>query len=214
MVPMGDALMEQIRDRCRSCYEGNAHGWDHACRVASLARRLAQRVGADENAAEALGYLHDMARQRESQGEVACHAQAGAEMACELLDELGVDPALSQDMVSSIKTHRASANLDAKSVLAALLQDADRLDAIGAVAVARVFVRAGRKGTPLHDPMKPPRPSYNGISATAINHFHEKILRLTPDTFHTAEAQRIAVERHRFVKEYVRRFLEEWDALV
>ena len=75
---------------------------------------------------------------------------------------------------------------------------------------ARVFARAGWSNTPLHDPSRPPKQAYDGRSETAVNHLLEKILRLK-DTLHTEPARRIAESRHRFVKEFVERFLKEWE---
>ena len=207
---MEDLVLNQIRERCMPCYRGNAHGWDHACRVAAMARRFAAQQGEDPKAAEALGYLHDMERHREELGQVACHAQAGAIQSEHLLAELKVEPRLALNMVRAVAMHRVSLKMEPQSALAAILQDADRLDALGAIAVARIFANAGCQGTPFHDPSLLPGSSYDGTSSTAINHFHEKILQLTPETFHTSMARQVAMDRYAFISEYVRRFLEEW----
>jgi uncharacterized protein len=95
------------------------------------------------------------------------------------------------------------------------VQDADRLDAIGAIAIGRTFLYAGWKGHPMHDPRLAPRDAmspeeYRTGKSTAINHFHEKLLKLK-DSINTVSAVRIAQERHRYMADYVERFYREWD---
>lgn len=99
-----------------------------------------------------------------------------------------------------------------------VVQDADRLDAIGAIAIARTFLYAGWIGHPIHDPEILPRDSmttkeYRQNKSTAINHFHEKLLKLK-NRINTPSAKRIADERHVYMEQYVKRFYQEWDGHV
>ena len=95
-----------------------------------------------------------------------------------------------------------------------IVSDADKLDALGAIGLARVFVYAGESGHSLYDPDVPVRKEFElaeyGKGTTAINHIHEKILRLK-DMMLTTEGRRMAEDRHKFVEEFVRRFMEEWE---
>ncbi len=96
-----------------------------------------------------------------------------------------------------------------------LVQDADRLDAIGAIGVARAFAYGGHKGRPLHDPAVPPVvhssfESYQQNTAPTINHFYEKLLHLQ-DRLNTPAARRAAAGRQAFMEAFLAQFLREWD---
>jgi uncharacterized protein len=94
---------------------------------------------------------------------------------------------------------------------AQILQDADRLDIIGAIGIARVFTRSGWSNTPIHDPKIKPKARYDGKSETSTNHIQEKLLKIK-DTINTKTARKIAEERHTYVKEFLDRLLKEWKA--
>jgi uncharacterized protein len=103
------------------------------------------------------------------------------------------------------------------SIEAALVQDADRLDAIGAIGIARAFAYGGHMGRPLHDPAVAPVEhnsfaSYQKNSAPTLNHFYEKLLHLK-DRLNTDAGRKVAHERHAFMEAYVARFLAEWDGI-
>jgi uncharacterized protein len=96
-----------------------------------------------------------------------------------------------------------------------VVQDADRLDAIGAMGIARVFVYSGAKGRPVHDPGVVAREAmtleeYRSGRDTAINHFYEKLLKLK-DLMNTPAGRRRAEGRHRFMEQYLEQFYGEWD---
>jgi uncharacterized protein len=95
------------------------------------------------------------------------------------------------------------------------VQDADRLDALGAVGIARAFAYGGSKGRALHEPGHAPErhasfAAYKASTGPTINHFHEKLLLLA-DRMNTASARRIARARHRFMERFLDRFHAEWD---
>ena len=95
------------------------------------------------------------------------------------------------------------------------MQDADRLDAMGAIGIARAFAYGGAKGRAIHDPAVQPTEhrtpeAYLKSGGSTINHFYEK-LPLLKDRMNTASGRAIAEERHRFMEEYLRRFYGEWE---
>ena len=97
----------------------------------------------------------------------------------------------------------------------AVVQDADRLDAIGAVGIARAFAFGGARGRALHDPEIPPTlhataGAYHTAGGPTTNHFHEKLL-LLKERMNTDAGRRLAEERHRFLEVFLERFLAEWD---
>ena len=97
-----------------------------------------------------------------------------------------------------------------------VVQDADRLDAIGAIGIARVFAYSGAKGRPIHDPNRTARETltlrdYRSGQDTAIMHFYEKLLKLK-DLMNTDYAKTLALHRHQFLEDYLDEFLAEWDA--
>ena len=101
------------------------------------------------------------------------------------------------------------------SLEARIVQDADRLDAIGAVGIARTFAYGGAKGRSIYEPGEPPRlhcsfAQYRRSRGHTINHFHEKLL-LVKARLHTREARRLARSRHAFMEVFLRRFHREWE---
>ena len=113
-------------------------------------------------------------------------------------------------------SYNGGANPPMRTPEGQVVQDADRLDAIGAIAIARAFLYAGWKGDPIYDPELKPRDAmtaaeYRTGKSTAINHFHEKLLKLK-DRINTPSAKGIAEERHAYMTAYVERFMDsEWD---
>ena len=102
-----------------------------------------------------------------------------------------------------------------KSLEGMVVQDADRLDALGAIGIARTFAYSGHKGQLIYDPGIPVRKDltleeYRNGRSTAINHFHEKLFNLA-DLMNTGYAKKVARERTEFMKEFVREFMSEWN---
>jgi len=208
----GEGVFEAIKREAEAYYRHSHHDRSHVERVYKLALRIAEEVGqpVDLDVLRAAALLHDVARAMEDEGLVDDHAKEGARIAREILKRVGFPESKIEKVAYCIEVHRFRSGVKPETIEAQILQDADRLDMLGAIGVARVFARAGWSNVPLHDPSKPPKRAYEGRSETAINHFFEKILKIK-DTLNTEPARRIAEGRHRFVEEFIERFLEEWE---
>ncbi|MFH1503285.1 MAG: HD domain-containing protein [Candidatus Diapherotrites archaeon] len=208
---MDEEFYENLRERIKIYFENGSggHGLDHTNRVFKNSLIISKGENVDLDIIQVAALLHDVARLKEDEGEVKCHAEEGAKMARSILIEMEFPQEKIEGVIHAINVHRYSKNLKPESREAEILQDADRLDALGASAIARIMSRAGKASIPIYDPKIPPKKEYGGAATTAINHFYEKILKIKPETFKTEKAREIAVERYNFIKEFVDRFLEE-----
>jgi len=139
-------------------------------------------------------------------------------MAGEWLREVGVDTDTTErvcEIVGTLSFKGAGVPSPMRTREGMVVQDADRLDAIGAIGIARTFAYGGYKSRPLHDPDAPPllhdsAEAYIANTGSTINHFYEKLL-LLKDLMNTATARDLAVQRHAFMEEFLDRFYKEWD---
>lgn len=199
-----------VRDHLGS--EPTGHDWWHAERVRSLAKHIAAEEGADVLVVELAALLHDVADAKFTGSE-----ESGPRAAREWLSALSVGT----DTVESVATivermsyQGALAPEKPLSVEGRCVQDADRLDAMGAIGIARTFAYGGFVRRPLYDPeipveMHATAHAYRSNVGTTINHFHEKLL-LIKDRLHTDSARRIAEQRHDFMVRFLDQFHDEW----
>lgn len=195
--------------------EGSGHDWAHIRRVWLMARRLAAaEPGADALVTELAALLHDIADWKFYGGDY----EAGPRAARAWLLGQGTDEHLIarvETIIREVSFKGLGVATPVSSLEAALVQDADRLDAIGAIGIARAFAYGGHKGRALHDPAVSPEAhesfaSYQKNTAPTLNHFYEKLLHLK-DRLNTDAARAVAIQRHAFMENYVARFLAEWD---
>lgn len=194
--------------------EGSGHDWFHIQRVWTMSKRLAQSEGADLLIVELAALLHDIADHKFHGGDDT----VGPKVAREWLERLGVSPRDINHITTIIKDlsfKGAQVETPMQSIEGQIVQDADRLDAIGAIGIARAFAYGGYKGQELHNPDKPPIAhdsfeAYKKSNGPTINHFYEKLF-LLKNRMNTKAAKKIAEERHKFMEEYVARFLKEWE---
>jgi len=206
-----DFVFEKMKSKSEEFFTLSHHDKSHVDRVYRLAVRIANEEGADLDVVKAAALLHDVARAMEDEGKIDDHALESAKMARKVLEEVNFPKEKTIEVIHCIETHRFREGIEAKSLEAKILQDADRLDIIGAIGIARVFMRGGWSNQPLYDPSIPPKKKYDGKSLTPINHIHEKILKIK-ETINTSTAKRIAKERHQFVEQFLDRLLKEWNA--
>ncbi len=173
------------------------HAFDHVLRVYRLAERIGRAEGADLRVLLTAALLHDIARDEPD------HHLRGAEQARELL--AGHDPAFVDAVVHCIAAHRFRKGPEPRTLEARILQDADKLDAIGAIGVARAFAHAGHYGEPLCAPLdevmqsRPDAPGH-----TPVHEYWHKLRHLA-ERLHTPTARAIARERHAFMEAFFQR---------
>lgn len=190
--------LDKISEYCRELFGKDASGHDyfHLKRVAKLAGDIALRENADYFITVAGAWLHDV-------GDVKLFErpdQAILDMK-EFLTSIEISSKRIEEILVAVQDISYSKGNVPQSVEGKIIQDADRIDAIGAIGVARTFAYGGAKGQLMyHDEYK---------SGTSIQHFYDKILKLK-DTLHTDTAKELAEKRHRFVESFLHQFLEEW----
>lgn len=189
-----------------------SHDWEHTLRVHRLCRRIGPIEGANMLVLECAAFLHDIgrARQDSTNGSI-CHAVKGAQMAAGILNDLALPAASKENIVHCVRAHRFRDGHEPATVEARVLFDADKLDAIGAVGVARAYLFAGELGASLHNPGLPPEEA-KPYSKNDTGH-REYIVKLSKirDKLLTAEGRRMARDRHDFMAAFFDRFLEEYQ---
>lgn len=183
-------LIQNAREFAKSFFEREGtHGFSHVERVFNLCMHIGKEEGADLEVLGLAALLHDIARPLEDSGKVKDHAIEGARLARRYLRSIGYPEEKVEAVAHAIEAHRFSRGPGPKTLEAKILSDADKLDAIGAVGIARVFMYSGEHGRDIE---------------ASIRHFEEKILKLK-DLMYTETAKRIAEERHRFTEEFIKR---------
>lgn len=211
-------MEEKIVDRVKRCVEEAfrsnfcGHDYFHTIRVFKMASRIALEEGADLSLVQLAALLHDVDDRKISPETYKTQANARR-----ILAENGVSDGDIERICKIIGEVSFSANgaaapsgLEGKCV-----QDADRLDAIGAIGIARAFAFGGSRNRHMHDPDISPKIDMSGeeyakSESTTINHFYEKLFKLTA-LMNTPTAIRLAKERDAYMQEFVLRFKDEWE---
>lgn len=196
-------------------HDTSGHDWWHIHRVVQMAQRLAHEEGADSFICTIAALLHDVADEKLNDSKESGLLKVRNWLEEQQLQQDELEHIM--DIISNM-SYNGGTNPPMRTLEGQVVQDADRLDAIGAIAIARTFQYAGWKGHPIHNPNLPPRESmtaeeYRNGKTTAINHFYEKLLKLK-DRVNTPSAKAIAEERHRYMEQYVERFYKEWDGII
>ena len=200
--------------KARFLAESSGHDWHHINRVWQLTRRIAAQEGADSQIAELGALVHDIADWKFHDGDDS----VGPREAEALLRREGATEeviAAVVDIVATISYKGAGVTTAMRTLEGQCVQDADRLDAIGAIGIARCFAYGGHAGRLLHDPDEAPvlhqtAAAYKASKGASLNHFYEKLL-LLKDRMNTPTGRALAEPRHRFMENFVAQFLEEWN---
>jgi len=204
-----------VRDTLSNAEGG--HDWWHVYRVWKLSKHIAEKEKVANPLVVELGaLLHDIADSKFYGGDETI----GPEMASYFLNKQHVDRDVIAHVLNIIRNISFKNSFDKQqfnSKELTVVQDADRLDAIGAIGIARTFNYGGHKGREIYNPeIKPEtqltKEKYKKSSSPTINHFYEKLL-LLKDKMNTQTGKKIALKRHIFLKEFLKEFYAEWDGI-
>jgi len=201
--------------------EGSGHDWWHIFRVWNTAQHLAKKEGGDVLVIELAALLHDIADRKFNEGDV----EEGTGKVRSFLHSIGVEKKVIEHVCEIVQTcsfassfmpdgsRRIMSTLEGK-----IVQDADRLDAIGAIGIARTFAYGGHKGSEMYNPSIKPvvltsTKQYAQGETHSINHFYEKLL-LLKDLMNTQTAREMAKKRHIYMEQFLKEFYAEWDGNV
>lgn len=189
------------------------HDWFHTDRVRHTAVLVARIEGADELICTIAALLHDVADEKLNDSKEAGLLKVHSWLAEHLADEESISRIM---QIIETMSFNGGGGAPMSTLEGQCVQDADRLDALGAIGIARTMVFSGAKGRPVYDPDIMPRDEslpgeYRDYSkGTAVNHFYEKLLKLK-DLMNTSSGRKLAEERHAFMLQYLEQFYKEWN---
>ena len=209
--------LDAARRYAQRCLGADATGHDmaHVRRVARMARRIAMGEGVDPFLPEVIAYLHDVVDDKLVEDVTAAQGELRV-----FVHGLGLAATDEDTVLESVAGMSFASTLDGARprlpLAGRIAQDADWLDAIGAIGIARTFYYGGTQRERIHDPTVPPRENLdraayrNLADETVINHFHEKLLRIR-DMLNTPTARRIADHRQQVMLDFLDEFSAEWE---
>ena len=199
------------------------HDWWHIYRVWQTAKTIAQTPNTEGSVSDAnllvvelAALLHDIADAKFHNGD----EEIGPKTARNFLNSLEIDAKIVahvENIIRHISFKGGNFEKTFHSLELAIVQDADRLDAIGAIGIARTFNYGGFKNRPLYDPSVKPdlqmsKAAYKSNNAPTINHFYEKLL-LLKDRMNTEAGKHMAAQRHQFMEDFLAQFYAEWEGV-
>ncbi|MBB5620197.1 uncharacterized protein HDE69_001235 [Pedobacter cryoconitis] len=201
-----------VKDTLQGAEAG--HDWFHIERVYKTALSINTKEGGDLLLVTLAALLHDIADSKFNNGD----EEIGPQLAGNFLRTLGLSEAVIlevQQIIRNLSYKASLGKIEFSSRELDIVQDADRLDAIGAIGIARAFTYGGYKNRVLYDPeIKPElnmsKEAYKNSEAPTINHFYEKLLRLK-DLMKTRTGKELAEQRHQFMQLYLNQFYSEWE---
>ena len=208
-------MLDAARDFARSFFEGDhsGHDFDHTLRVCRTAEYIARQEGADTEIVQLAALLHDVDDRK-----LSPETSENLDRAVAFLQSHGAGEAVTEQILGII---REVAFKGTDSVVPATpegkcVQDADRLDAIGAIGIARAFAFGGSRGRIMYDPAVPPQIGMDGAAycanteGTTVNHFYEKLL-LLEGMMNTETGRHLARRRHIVMEQFLEEFFREWN---
>jgi len=209
---MEEDVLERAKAFAAEVFAGDSSGHDihHTLRVHALARSICREEGGDEDVVRLAALLHDVDDPKLFKGE-------GYPNARRFMEGEGMGPETIERVVRIVSqiSFKGSGTVVPDTLESRIVQDADRMDAIGAIGIARAFAYGGSRGRPMHDPGEEPKENmtedeYRSNQGTTVNHFYEKLLKLK-GLMNTETAKRMAEARHRYMEDFLQEFMDEWD---
>lgn len=206
--------IEKIKKEIENIFLNDSSGHDywHTMRVYKNAMQIADGEECNVKLVELAALLHDV-------DDPKLFLSSDHENARNIMERNDVNSQIQKEVVEIIRdiSYRGKDSIVPKTIEGKIVQDADRLDALGAIGIARTFAYGGCKGRKIYDPMVPPitnmsEDDYLENDGTSINHFYEKLLRLT-QMMNTNYARGIAEKREAFMKVFLKEFLSEWEGI-
>jgi len=211
-----ETLFKDTEIFVKSVLEGDSsgHDWWHIHRVRILALTIAKSEKADQFLVELAALLHDVDDWKLTENEDE------GQKTKKWLQSCGVENQIIERIcaiIDGVSFKGAGVNTSTNNLECSVLQDADRLDAIGAIGIARTFAYGGSRGRGIYDPGIPPEmhtdfEKYKKSNAPTINHFYEKLL-LLKDQMQTTSGRILAEKRHEFMLRFLDQFYEEWNGM-
>ncbi len=192
-----------------------SHDWDHTLRVLRLCEHIGSEERADMDVLRVAAVLHDIGRPHQDAclGSL-CHAVHGAILAEPIVATLVFSPGQKDNILHCIRTHRFRGINVPETLEAKVLFDADKLDAIGAIGIARAYLFAGEIGARLHSPDVSAEKSVPySIDDTGFREYSVKLCKIK-DRMMTSEGKRMAGDRHQFMTAFFNRFLQEYQGVM
>ena len=202
-----------IKEKFQNDYSG--HDYYHSVRVYKLATSIGKEENADLEIVQLASLLHDVDDYKLFGGNVGSYSNAETFLKDNKLSDTKVK--IICDIISLI-SFKGSDTQVPQSKEGKIVQDSDRLDAIGAIGIARTFAYGGSKNRALHIPNEKPHDNmnfeeYSMSTGTSINHFYEKLLKLK-DLMNTETAKKIAESRHKYMNNFLSEFFNEWNGII
>lgn len=207
-----DDALEFVKRTFRDDFSG--HDYFHTLRVYKMAARIAEEEKADLITVQLAALLHDV-----DDVKLSPETAANKDRAAGFLREHGISEARIKaicDMIGEV-SFRGTDSVTPETIEGKCVQDADRLDALGAIGIARTFAYGGSHDRVMHDPEIKPAVNMDGEQyrrhiSTSVNHFYEKLFQLK-DLMNTDTAKRIAEQREEYMRAYITEFLDEWEGI-
>lgn len=214
-------MVEKAKDFVEKHMAGDVSGHDyfHTLRVLRVAETIAREElrtkHVDLETVQLIALLHDVDDRK-----LSPQTHENLDRARSFLKENGADAKKTENILESIRnlSFKGTGSTVPASIEGKIVQDADRLDAIGAIGIARAFAFGGSRGREMYDPAQPPRlnmdaESYARNGGHTINHFYEKLL-LLKDLMNTETGKAMAQQRHGFMESFLEEFYGEWDGII
>lgn len=207
-----EKTIDFVKKELRNAEAG--HDWWHIERVWKTAKNLAKEENVDLDVVEFAALLHDIADAKFHDGD----EEIGPQKAGEFLKSIAISQEIIhhvQQIIRNMSFKSSLGDIHFSSPEMLVVQDADRLDAIGAIGIARAFTYGGFKNRELYNPKIKPelnlsKEAYKKSTAPTINHFYEKLL-LLKEKMNTASGKKMAAQRHLFMVQYLKQFYAEWN---